>query len=190
MKVKFILTFCVVLALVLGCAKPPLAEMDSAKEAVLRAENDENAVLYASSTLARARDSLRRMQTEADSKRYDAAKTHAAEAVAAAEKAIVDGAAGAERAKDESAALLSTLRPLIEEAGRNINGARYSNLNLNFAELNRELNSASDTTDKAEEDHLQGRFQDALEKGRTARSVVSGINERITGAATLSYEKK
>jgi len=190
MKVKIILILCVVLAFVAGCAKPPLAEMENAREAVFRAENDENAVLYASSTLARARDSLRRMQMEADSKRYDAAKTHAAEAIAAAEKAIADGKAGAEKAKDESASLLSTLRPLIEEAGRNINGARYSNLKLDFSELNRDLNSANTAADQAEQDHIQGKFQDALDKGRTARSLVSGINEKISGAATASFQKK
>jgi hypothetical protein len=82
-----------------GCAKPPTEEMDAASAAVTRAENDPDAVTYAGNSLARAREALNRMSVEADSKRYDAAKSFAAEAIAAADKAISDGRAGAARAK-------------------------------------------------------------------------------------------
>jgi len=190
MKVKFIYIFCLILVLVAGCAKPPTAEMDSAKEAVFRAENDENAVKYAASTLARARDALRRMQVEADSKRYDAAKTHAAEAIAAAEKAIADGNAGYSRTRDEAASLLSGLRPALDETGRNLNSARYRQLRLNYDQLNRDLKDAGDTTEKAEVDQAMGRYQEALEKGRTVRAAISDINEKITSAATGASAKK
>jgi len=182
MRVKFVFIVCIVAALVFGCAKPPIAEMDSAKEAVFKAENDENAVVYASGTLARAKDSLRRMQVEADSKRYDAAKTHAAEAKTQAEKAIADGKAAAARAKDESASLVSGLRAELDETRRNINGARYSQLNLDYDSLNRDYNSASDTTDQAEVDETQGKYNDALEKGRRVRATLSDINQKISYA--------
>jgi len=182
MKLKYILTGFVVLALLAGCAKPPIAEMDSAKEAVFRAENDEAAVLYGGGSLSRARDSLRRMQVEADSKRYDAAKTHAAEAIAAAERAIADGKTGITRAKSESESLIAGLKPAIEETERNINGARYSLLNLDYGQMNGELKKAKETTDQAEIDQSMGRYQDALEKGTGVRAALSSINQKIADA--------
>src|SRR5215475_5709064 len=110
MKVKLIYSFCIVLVLILGCARPPVEEMQNAREAVFKAENDAAAVQYASGTLARARDAIKRMETEADSKNYEAAKTHAAEAIAAAEKAITDGRSGTQRAGAEAQSMISGVR--------------------------------------------------------------------------------
>ncbi|MDR0301483.1 MAG: DUF4398 domain-containing protein [Treponema sp.] len=182
MKFKYILFGFITLALLAGCAKPPIAEMDSAREAVFRAENDEAAVIYGGSSLARARDSLRRMQVEADSKRYDAAKTHAAEAIAAADRAITEGKTGLARAKSESESLLTGLRPAIEETERNINGARYSLLNLDYAQMNNEVAKAYETTEQAEVDQAMGRYQAAMEKGRDVRASLGTINQQIADA--------
>jgi len=190
MKVKYILAICTVLFVIIGCAKPPIAEMDSAREAVFRAENDEDAVLYAGTTLARARDALKQMQDSADSKQYDAAKTHAEEAISAAEKAITDGKAAAARARDEASTMLRGLRDSLDETERNINGARYSLLDLNYDDLGREFSNASGSVDRAESDHMQGNFQDSLDNARRARSTLSSINERISSAATASSPKK
>ena len=192
MKVKFYYICLAILTVFLAfsCARPPVAEMDSAREAVLRAENDENAVLFGGTSLARARDALRRMQVEADSKRFDAAKTHAQEAIASAERAIAEGRMGASRAESESEAIISGLAPAIEEAARNINGARYSNLDLDYNQLNSDLNDARNSADSAIADHADGRYNEAIENGRRARATVGNINERITGAATLASAKK
>ena len=183
MKLRFIYIVCVFLVFVLGCAKPPLAEMESAREAVFRAENDADTAQYASGSLARARDALRRMQEDADSKRYDAARTNAAEAIAAAEKAIVDGRVGADRARNEAASLVSSLRAEIEETSRNVNGARYSQLNLDYNALDREIRNAYNSADQAETDQAMGRYQEALEKARVVRADLSSINQRVAGAA-------
>ena len=190
MKVKYILAICTVLIVIMGCAKPPIAEMDSAREAVFKAENDEDAVLYAGTTLARARDALKRMQDAADSKQYDSAKTYAEEAVTAAEKAITDGKAAAARAKDEASAMLRGLRESLDETERNINGARYALLNLNYDDLQREFTNAGSTVDRAESDYNSGSYQDSLDNARRARSAISTINERISNAATASSPKK
>jgi len=184
MKARYIPAFFIILALVLACAKPPLADMESAREAVFRAENDENAAQFAGSSLARARDALKLMESEADSKRYDAAKTHAMEAIAAAEKAIADGQAASVRARDEAASLLSSLKPEIEETSRNVNGARYSQLNLDFDQLDREISGAYNKADQAERDQAQGRYQDAIDTAMGVRSDLYGINQRISNAVT------
>lgn len=165
-----------------GCAKPPVLEMSNATEAVTRAENDANAVQYAGNTLARARDALNRMQVEADSKRYDAAKTLANEAIAAAEKAISDGQDGAARAREEAAAMLSSLRSEIEQTGQGIQSARNAGLKLDFNSLNSDFDTARQSADQAEVAHSGNRHQDAMERSRNARSILSGINQKLTNA--------
>ena len=181
---------CVLLALgAFGCAKPPTEEMNNAVEAVTRAENDADAVMYAGNTLARARDALNRMQAEADSKRYDAAKTLAAEAITAAEKAIADGKAGASRAREEAASLVSSVRSEIEQTGQGIQSARSAGLKLDYNELNRDLETARQNADQAEVALAGNRYQDALERGRSARAALSGINQKLTNAVTAISSK-
>ena len=190
MKIKHILfgfgVLSIFAAFFTGCAKPPLAEMENAKEAVFRAENDADAVAFGATHLTRARNALRRMQVEADSKRYDAAKTYAAEAVIAAEQAINEGKSAASRVRNEAEALLTGLSAEIEETARNLNGARYANMNLDYEQLNGELNSARNAADTAERERANGRYQAALDNGKKARSVLSGINQKISAATVRS----
>ena len=182
MKLKYILCGFVVLALLAGCAKPPLAEMESAKAAVDKAKFDKNAQLYGGNSLNRAQEALRLMQTDADSKRYDSAKTHAAEAIDAANKAIVEGKDGFERTKREADELLARLKPEITETERNINGARYNQLKLNFAQINRDFKDAKDIAEQAENDKANGDFQNAVKKGRSVQSTLGSINQQIADA--------
>jgi hypothetical protein len=182
MKLKYILCGFVVLTLLAGCAKPPIAEMDKAREKVLQAENDKDAVLYGGNSLKRAQDSLKRMEEEKDSKRYDAAKSSAQEAYDAAEKALADGKTGLARARSESENLIADLRPLIEETDRNINGARYNQLKLDFDQINRDFKNAKDNAEQAENDQANNKYQEAVEKGRSARVTLSSINQQIADA--------
>jgi predicted S18 family serine protease len=183
MKFNPVYIFCILIILVIGCAKPPQAEMDDAREAVFRAQNNADAVQFAGSILERARESLQRMEDEAGNKRYDAAKSHATEAISMAERAILEGRALALRAGDESAALISNLRPEIEETERNVNGARYSLLDLDYDVLEREIINAHEAADRAEASQAEGRFQDALGIARELREDLSNINNRVAGAA-------
>ncbi|MCL2230987.1 MAG: hypothetical protein FWC01_07810 [Treponema sp.] len=183
MKIKYINILLIVAVLVVGCAKPPEAEMAAAREAVFKAENDSNAVEFGGASLARARASLRLMQEEADAKRYDSAKTHAADAITAANRAVADGRANSQRAVTETDSLISTLRIEIEEATRNVNGARYSNLRLDYDALDRALADAHNTTDQAAQDQAEGRSQQALDRARIVRSNLSEINQMVASAA-------
>jgi len=184
MKLKLIYIFCIILVLVLGCAKPPAEEMQRAREAVFKAENDQNAVQYASDTLARARDAIKRMETEADSKNYENAKTSAAEAIAAAEKAINDGKVNAQRSGEEAKSLLSGLRTEIDETTRNVASARYSQLALDYNAIDKSIVNAHNMTDQAEVDQTMGRNQDALDKAKAVRANLNEINQKVAGAAT------
>jgi hypothetical protein len=192
-KLEKIRLFCVLLflPLVMGaCARPPAEEMNRAQDAVTRAENDTDAVLYAGSTLARAQDALKRMQTEADAKRYDAAKSYAAEAETAAEKAIADGRAGAARARDEAAALVAGLKPAVDETARSLRAAQSARLALDFSSLNRDFEAARLSADQAEIALSGNQYQDALDKGRSARAGLSDINQKISEAASAISRKK
>jgi hypothetical protein len=174
-----------------GCAKPPTEEMEAATAAVTRAENDSDAVTYAGNTLARARESLNRMQTEADSKRYDAAKSYAAEAIAAADKAVADGRSGAARAREEAASLVASVQAGVTETGTAIRAAQTSGkVGLDFSAINRDFETVRRTVDQAEVSLAGNRYQDALDKGRNARAGLSDINQKLSAAATAASRKK
>ncbi|MDR1972307.1 MAG: DUF4398 domain-containing protein [Treponema sp.] len=183
---------CALLTLYLAaCAKPPTEEMENAASAVTRAENDPDAVTYAGSTLVRARDALNRMRSEAEAKRYDAAKNYAAEAVSAAEKAIADGRAAASRAREEASTLLGQVKTSLAETGRSLENAKeVKNIDLDFAVLDQDYDSARRNTAQAEVSLAGNNYQDSLDKSRTARGILTGIDTRIAGAAVLVSRKK
>jgi hypothetical protein len=184
--------FCVALVLAMlgmGCAKPPTEEMNNAAEAVTRAENDKDAVTYAFNSITRAKDALEHMKTEADSKRYDAAKSYAAEAIAAAERAITDGRAGAERARSEASSLVAQLRPLIAETEQGITAARAAGLPLDFESVDTDFNTARRNADQAQTALSATRYEESMERGRAARLGLNSINQQLA-IATLAVSRK
>ncbi|MDR1617653.1 MAG: hypothetical protein LBS06_01240 [Treponema sp.] len=174
-----------------GCAKPPTAEMEAAEAAVAGAENDADAVAYAGGSLIRARDALSRMQEEASAKRYDAARTYAAAAVAATEKALADGKTGAALTKEEASTLIAGLRERIPETERNLKQAESAgNLNLDFDLLERDFESARRDAAGAELSLAEENYPEALRQGRGVRGALSDIDARIAGAAVMVSRKK
>jgi copper chaperone CopZ len=165
--------------------------MENATTVVTRAENDPDAIAYAGSTLARARDSLGRMRSEAEAKRYDSAHNYAAEAVSAAEKAIADGRAAAARAQEEAATLLTQVKTSLTETGKSLENAKgVKNIDLDFASLDQDYDSAQRTTAQAEVSLAGSNYQDSIDKSRTARGILSGIDTRVAGAAISVSRKK
>jgi hypothetical protein len=175
--------------LAMGCAKPPTVEMTNATEAVTRAENDTNAVTYAGGSVARAKDALTRMNAEASAKRYDSARSYAAEAIAAAERAISDGRSGAERAKNEAAAYIADLKPLIAETEQGINAAKAAKLPLDFKSIDDDFDAARANTAQAEAAYAGNRYADAIDRGRAARVGLNGINQQLS-TATLGVTRR
>jgi hypothetical protein len=193
MKTMQITICCVaftVAALTIACAKPPTDKMNDATEAVLRAENDMNAVIYASNAIARAQDALARMQAEADSKRYDTASSYADEAIAAAERAINEGRAGATRARDEASSIVSQLPPLITETGQGINAARATGLPLDYDSIDHDFDIARIGANEAQTALSGGRYQDAIEQGRTVRTRLSNINQQLSNVVVATTRMK
>jgi len=189
---KFIIILPFVLGfIVAGCAKPPVDEMNKAQDAVIRAENDADAVTYAGTTLIRAREALTKMQSEADAKRYEAAKDLAAEAVSNAEKAIEDGKTGAVRARDEATNLISSLAGPLEETAKSLEAAKHvQNIKLDFDALSVDMDTARKDYDDARQSLLAGNYRDSSAKSQTVRSLLAGINARITDAAQAESRKR
>jgi len=180
-----------VLGLILAaCAKPPAKEVNRAHDAVIRAEDDADAVNYAGNSLIRARDALARMQSEADAKRFDAARSFAAEAISAAESAIADGRTGEARARDEAANLVNSLGAPLAETTNALNAARQlSSLNLDFNALSRDLDSARRSYEDARQSLAANNYRDAITQGQNVRTLLSGINARLNEASQAVLRK-
>lgn len=184
-------TFLVILILGLAaCATPPTEEMNKAQNAVTRAENDADAVAYAPNILVRARDALGRMQNEANAKRYDAAKNYASEAISNAERAIADGKAAAERARQEATNLVNSLQTPLAETATALDSAQQNNLQLDYNSLSGDLNQANRTYDDAQQSLSTNNYPDAITKGNTVRPLLSNINDRINQGVQAGSRKQ
>ncbi|MCL1994297.1 MAG: hypothetical protein FWG66_15235 [Spirochaetes bacterium] len=173
-----------------GCAQPPTEEMNNAIEAVTRAENDPNAVLYAQGTLLMAQDALRRMQDEADLRNFDDARFFAGEAVMFANMAISQGAAAAQRSREEAEALLLALSPEVEQTEQAILSAQENGLALDYDALDRDLQTARIEAEEAQLAMAENRYSDALEMGMNARNGINGINQALSTAVAAVAAKQ
>ena len=172
-----------------ACATPPTEDMNRAQDAVLRAENDANAVNYASHTLLQARDALARMEAEAESRRYDAARALAAEAINHAERAIADGRAGAARAREEAENVLRNLDELMAQTETAISNARRVPLQVDFNAISREMDLAERALEETRQSFNAGNYRDVVSRGQIIRSILSDINSRLVEAVQATSRK-
>ena len=191
-RIPFVLAITLMLtALISGCAKPPTEEMENAEAALVRAENDPDAVAYGNASIVRAGDALAKMRTEAAAKRYDAAKTYAQDAINAAERAIADGKAGSQRAREEAFALLNGARASLGETQRNIDAAReLTGIQLDFNGIEGDYAAARSQTDQAQGALNAADYKGSMEKSQSARSLLGNINARISQASIATSQKK
>jgi hypothetical protein len=189
-QITLISTVFIALMFFAGCAKPPTDEMNNATETVTRAENDIDAVTYGANSLSRARDALARMQTAADSKRYDAAKAAAEEATAAALRAIDEGKTGSARARDEANTLISELRPLIAETEQGIKAAKSARLPLDFKSIDHDFESANENAEWARSALSANKYQESADWSKTARAALLGINQKLSVTVTETVRNK
>jgi uncharacterized protein YdiU (UPF0061 family) len=173
-----------------ACAKPPTEEMEAARTAVVRAENDPDVAVYAVSTLARAREALTNMEAEAVAKRYDAARNYAAEAVTNAEKAINDARTAVARAKEDSANALNALRNAMSETDTAIDQGKKNSLSLEWDQIDRNFEDAQTIAGEAEEAAAANRYRNVVERANTARTALSSITSQIAGASLAVTRKK
>ena len=166
-----------------ACTTPPTEMMSAAEDAVLRAENDADAVSYAGGTLLRAREALGLMRTEADAKRYEAARNYASEASAAAEKAIADGKTGAARAREEAAALVNSLGSPLAETAAALGTARdIPGIALDYEALSADVDEARRSYDDARKSLADNNYGETVIKCQRVRSLLADVNGKIFSA--------
>ncbi len=174
-----------------SCAKPPVAEMEAATQAMTRAEADADARDYAPDSLAKARDLIARMQAESADKRYEEAKALATEAAQAADKAIQDGASGKAKAKNDAAALVSTTKATVAEVEQAFAAAKkVRRIVLDAAALDRDITDTAKAIAAAESDTAKADYKAAIAKAQGARSALAGIQKRIADAVQAASRKK
>jgi hypothetical protein len=179
----------VALTLMTGCSKEPTEEINKAEEAVARAENDPDAVNYSGNLIARAKDSLTLMYEEVDSKNYDTAIDHAANAITFAERAINEGRTAASRARDEANNVISVIRSQIQDTEQRINNAKAANLPLDFGSIDSEFNSARRNFDQAQSAMSSNRYQEAIFLSNSVRAALNSINQRL-GATAMQVTRQ
>ena len=179
-----------IILLISACATPPTEEMNMAKDAVVRAENDADAVSYAPNLLVRARDALNEMQNEANSKRYDSAKNFANEAINYAERAITEGRAGAARAREEAANLVNGLQTPLAETANALNNAQRNDIILDYAGLSGDLDTANQTYNDARQSLQSENYPRAITQGQNVRSMLNDINSSISQGAQAASRKQ
>jgi hypothetical protein len=176
--------------LITACAKPPTEEMEAARTAVARAENDPDVAVYAVSALARAREALSSMEAEAQAKRYETARNYAAEAVTNAERAISDARTAMTRAKEDSANALNALRNAVSETDTAIAQGKRSRLTLNWTQIDRDFQGAQTIAGEAEAAAAANRYRNVVERANAARTALSAITAQISGASLAVTRKK
>ena len=191
MKKQYLFLLIALVLILAACSTPPTEEMDRARDAVTRAENNEYARLYAPDALVQAREALARMQSESDAKRYDAAKNYAAQATDIAERAIAEGRIASERARVEAVALIDSLSGPLAETSSNLNNAKdVQAIKLDFSELSKDMETAYRTYDDARQSIQAQNFSNAIMQGETVRSILANINSQLTGGAVVASRKQ
>jgi uncharacterized membrane protein YccC len=190
-RVKYLFFVFIAASLLTGCAKPPVEEMNNAIAAVSRAENDPDVVNYAANALARAREALSQMQTEADAKRYDNAKRFAADAQTLAEKAISDSRAAAQRIREEADNAIRSMQSAISETEQTLSNARRSRpAGVDINRLDQDFASARNTADQAVIAQTESRYREAIDKSQTVRSALSAITSSLSQTVISRSRKK
>ncbi|OHD20461.1 MAG: hypothetical protein A2Y38_06705 [Spirochaetes bacterium GWB1_59_5] len=181
----------VAVALAVSCAKPPVAEMEAANQALTKAEADADARLYAPDSLTKARDLIARMKAGSDEKRYDDAKTLAAEAVVAAEKAIQDGVSGKAKAKSDATSLIATVKATLAEVQQAFAAARkVRGIKLDATAVDTGLKEAATTLAGAESDNAKADYKAAIGKAQNTRSSLAALQKLVTDAVQAASRKK
>jgi hypothetical protein len=130
------------------------------------------------------------MQTEADAKRYDAARKFAVDAENLAEKAIADAKNAIGRQKDEAAGAIAAMNSALGVTEETLQNAHNSGgRGLDLQRLDGDFAQARQTAGQAEVANSEGRYREAIERSQNARSALSGITTELS-QVTLSVNRK
>jgi len=177
--------------MLLACAKPPQAEIDSAKAQVARAAGDADVKAYAPDTLKRAQEALAKMEAELTAKKYDRVKAYAAEAQSAGIAAFADAKTGKERVRTQAMSLIDAVKKALPEAeGTYASVRRLRPPALDLAAAADTIAEAKATLAEAEQALTGGSYLSARDKAQDAQTALADLVQSMSEAVQASVRKK
>jgi hypothetical protein len=186
------------LAMVMGCAKPPQADMDAAKAAV-QAASDAGAADYAAASLRDAQNAVASLDAEvaAQTKKFALMRSYkqagilAAQAKAAGEKAAADAAAGKERTKGEAEALLAQAKTAMDAANAALATAPAGKGSKDEIDaMKADMATVAQSIADGEAAHAAGRYLESKAKFEAALGQANNVAAAIEQAKAMKAGKK
>jgi len=177
--------------ILVACAKPPQAEIDSAKAQVAKAAQDADVVAYAPETLKRAEEALAKMEAELKAKHYDKVKAFAAEAQAAGIAAFADAKTGKERVKAQASSLIEAIKKALPDAEKTYASAkRVKSAKLDLAAIAKGLAEVKAGFAEVEKAFSDGSYLSARDKAQALQTKLADLVKTMSEAVQATARKK
>lgn len=196
-KIMFLMPVLFVALVMVGCAKPPQAEIDAAKGAVQSAVSAE-AADYAGSSLQAAQDAVAQLDQELKAQEekfalfrsYKKASELAASAKAAGEKAAADADAGKAAAKAECETMMAEAGALVAQVKEMIDKApRGKGTQADLEMLKSDLAGVESSLADAQNSFNAEKYLDAKSKIEAAMSAANNVKTAIEEAMAAKGRK-
>lgn len=197
-KMLAILPLVLVLAFMVGCAKPPQPAIDAANQAVEAAKAAE-ASDYAADSLKAAEDAVAALNTELKAQEekfalfrsYKKAEELAASAKSAGEKAKTDADAGKEAAKQAATTAIEGLKTALADAKAMLDKApKGKGTAADLEMMKADLAGVESGIAEAENALNAGKYKDAQAKADAAMTTVTNTKTAIETAIAAKAGKK
>lgn len=189
-KALFLTPVLIVALAVVGCAKPPQAEIDAAKNAVQAAVTAE-AGDYAGGSLQEAQDAVAQLDQELKAQEekfalfrsYKKASELAAAAKSAGEKADADAQAGKQQAMDEAQSMMTEANTLVADVQTMLDKApRGKGTQADLDMLKNDLAGVESSLADAQNSYNAGKYLDAKSKIQAAMGAANDVKTAIEQA--------
>jgi hypothetical protein len=201
MKVALPLVLVLGLVTVVGCAKPPEADISSAKSSI-EAARAADAADYASDSLKAAEDAQGQLDTELKAQEqkfamfrsYKKASELAADAKMKGDKAAEDAKAAKQKAKDDASALMTEAKTAVEEAKGMLDKApKGKGTQADLEQMKTDLSTAEASLTEADTAFNAERYLEAKSKAdaakTTAMNVKSAVEQAMEAKKTMGHKK-
>ena len=179
-----------VFAVMVGCAKPPQADIDAAKQAI-EAAQAAGAADYAQDSLRAAEDTMSQLDAELKAqeekfalfRNYKKSIEIAGQAKAAGEKAAADAKTRKEEVKQEATTLIADAKTALTAAEDMLKKApRGKGTQQDIEALKGDLAAAGSSITEAESALTAERFLDAKAKAEAAKSQIASVTTAVEQA--------
>lgn len=185
------ITIAIAIAVIASCAQPPEEEMAAARQAVQEAERNPDVPQYAPRPLEEARQLLSQMESAAENRQHDTARTLAGQARTTAQRAVQDATTAKDNARTRARAAITAATSSMEEAQNTLDNARgVSGVRLDFQAIRSDLDTQAREIAAAETAFGNDQFAEAESRAENARSSLSELVQRISDAVRVASGRK